>query len=50
MSTTAISKRKKISSIEWESDKKLVIALSAYEILDRLFGAFSKIGPNFIPY
>ena len=32
------------------SDKKPVIAVSAYEILDRPFGALSKIGSNSIPY
>ena len=50
MSTTVISKIKIFLWQTWENDKKTVIAVSVYDILDRPFGAFSKIGSNSIPY
>ena len=47
MSTTVISKRKMFF---FDRHEKVTIAVSAYENLDRQFGAFSKISTNYITY
>ena len=47
MSTTVISKRKMFF---FDRHEKVTIAVSAYENLDRQFGAFSKISTNCANY
>ena len=47
MSTTVISNRKMFF---FDRHEKVTIAVSAYETLDRPFGAFSKTGTIYIPY